>query len=389
MPAGRWSSFLAVGLALGACSACSRGAAKKVPPPMPASPPSSPVPSVVDLTPVLEPVRASGALPALAAAVFRGPEVVAIGATGLQHAGGDARVSTDAQWHLGSDTKAMTAVLVARAIDGGKLHFEDTLGTLLGAGTKVSAGFAGVTVEDLLRHRAGFSAELPAGGMNLMRREAADPSALTHIVARILAQQPAHPRGTFEYSNSSYMVLGAILERVEGRKWEELITTDLFVRLEMTRCGFGAPGGDSPWGHLKDGDALTPVEPGPDADNPPALGPAGRVHCSLADWGKFLAVILAGARGEPTPLVSTATMKWLLTPPEDAAPSERYAGGWAFLDRPWAGGTALSHSGSNTMWMATAWLAPAKNLAFVATTNAFKPHELDAAFKPLIDSYAR
>ena len=39
------------------------------------------------------------------------------------------------------------------------------------------------------------------------------------------------------------------------------------------------------------------------------------------------------------------------------------------LDRPWAGGAALNHAGSNTMWMANVWLAPARDFGVLAATN--------------------
>jgi hypothetical protein len=40
------------------------------------------------------------------------------------------------------------------------------------------------------------------------------------------------------------------------------------------------------------------------------------------------------------------------------------------VERPWAGGTALTHSGSNTMWFCTVWMAPKKGFAVLAVCNA-------------------
>ena len=34
-------------------------------------------------------------------------------------------------------------------------------------------------------------------------------------------------------------------------------------------------------------------------DNPPVLSPAGRVHCTIQDWARFIADQLRGERGEP------------------------------------------------------------------------------------------
>ena len=340
-------------------------------------------PNVKDLSSDLEPLREKGGVPALAAAAWRGGDLLAIGATGVRARGEPARVTSDDVWHLGSDTKAMTAVVVAIWIDRGKLHFEDTLGALFGGG--VHPQLRAVTVEQLLEHRGGLPHQFPPDIWRAMWRGAGDPKTRAAAVDAVLARAPAQPPGTFQYANPGYVTLGAALERVTGRRWEELVREDLFAPLGMTSCGFGAPGEGEPSGHRRDGTALVADH----GDNPAPNAPAGGVHCSLRDWGKFLALVLAGARGEHVALVSDATMKRLLTPPADAAEHESYAGGWSFTTRPWAGGVVLTHSGSNTLWYATAWLAPAKNLAFAAASNVADARTVDSAFGVTVPVYAK
>jgi CubicO group peptidase (beta-lactamase class C family) len=223
-----------------------------------------------------------------------------------------------------------------------------------------------------------------------MEQDGDAPDARIKAVRAILARPPAQATGTYVYSNAGYMILGAALERIAGVPWEALMRKEIFAPLEMRTCGFGAPGWRegvrAPWGHHSDGGVLVPVEPGMRADNPPGLGPAGTVHCSLEDWGKFLSMVVAGARGEKT-LVSPETTKRLVTPP----PGADYAAGWRVLPRSWADGVTLSHSGSNTMWQALAWLAPAKGLGFAAVTNRAGegvPKTLDDAIFALVRTYA-
>ena len=43
------------------------------------------------------------------------------------------------------------------------------------------------------------------------------------------------------------------------------------------------------------------------------------------------------------------------------------------MKRGWAGGNALMHNGSNTMWYLVMWLAPEKNFAVIAATNLAGP----------------
>jgi hypothetical protein len=64
-------------------------------------------------------------------------------------------------------------------------------------------------------------------------------------------------------------------------------------------------------------------------------------------------------------LVSAETLRKLQTP----LPGDDYAFGWAVRERGWAGGRALVCTGSNTMWYADIWIAPERNMAFMAATN--------------------
>lgn len=88
-------------------------------------------------------------LPALAATVRRGPALIAIGATGVRKVGAETPATTADRWHLGSNTKAMTATLVGIHVDRGEIGFEDTIAELF-AGEEIDPAYQAVTVEQLL-----------------------------------------------------------------------------------------------------------------------------------------------------------------------------------------------------------------------------------------------
>ena len=69
-------------------------------------------------------------------------------------------------------------------------------------------------------------------------------------------------------------------------------------------------------------------------------------------------------------------------------PNGDYMAGWMFVDRPWAGGRALSHAGSNTMWFANAWIAPEKHLVLAVVENIFDETTGEAALGAIIPRYA-
>ena len=103
---------------------------------------------------------------------------------------------------------------------------------------------------------------------------------------------------------------------------------------------------------------------GPAMDNPASLGPAGTCHAALAEYAKFVADHLRGAAGKEA-LLPRGLYQDLHTPP----PGTGYAFGWQLTERAWAGGPALTHTGSNTMNYSVVWMAPGKGFAVVAACN--------------------
>lgn len=316
-----------------------------------------------DLAPTLRALAEKYKLPGAVGAILHGDRIVALGSTGVRKVGDPAPFLVTDTIHLGSDTKAMTAILIGQLIDRKQLTFDTTMAKIFpDLAPAMNPLMAKNTVRNLLDHNAGFPHDLDWSALDAthlpltaQRRKA---------VEQALSVAPATPIGEYSYSNISYVVLGSIIEAKTGKSWEETIEREMFRPLGMTSAGFGAPGTpgqvDQPWGHVDDDGKLKPIQ----LDNAPVLGPAGTVHCSIGDWSKFIAETLRGAQGHPT-LVTAETFKQLTTP----ALSENYAGGWIVVRRPWAGGLALTHSGSNTTWFCTVWIAPGKDFAVLIATN--------------------
>jgi CubicO group peptidase (beta-lactamase class C family) len=258
----------------------------------------------------------------------------------------------------------MTAVLAARLVEEGRLKWDTTVSEVF---PELAGNFQNeasrITINHLLTHRSGLRANpnlrdyLGKDGMKERLR----------LVENELSKPPSHPPGTrYEYSNLGYAIAGAITEKITGRSWEESMQAQVFKPLGMTSVGFGGTGTpgkiDQPWGHTERG---TPVSGnGPAMDNPPVLGPAGRIHCTVQDWAKFLADQLRGARGQPA-LLKPETYRILHTPPAGGD----YALGWGVREREWGGGTVLQHTGDNTMNFANVWVAPRRDFAVLACLN--------------------
>src|SRR5262245_5099208 len=96
---------------------------------------------------MLTPYLSRYELPAVAAAVVQDGKIVAAGAAGTRRAGADLPVTLHDRFHLGSDTKAMTALLAGMLVEAGQLRWEATIAELLPeAAEKMDAGLRRVTV---------------------------------------------------------------------------------------------------------------------------------------------------------------------------------------------------------------------------------------------------
>ena len=157
-------------------------------------------------------------------------------------------------------------------------------------------------IDQVLTHRAGLPANLERSEVEgCVRGRPAGSRSSEPRPSLGRSRNPATKPGSFRYSNLSYIVAGAAIERIVGRSWEEAVVDDVLAPLGITSVGFGAPTGDQPWGHGSRWRGIGRggrIDPGPPerpnlrADNPPVMGPAGRIHLTLRDWGRFVRIFL-------------------------------------------------------------------------------------------------
>jgi CubicO group peptidase (beta-lactamase class C family) len=327
-------------------------------------------PASNDMTQAIEVIRRKHDLPALAVVVVKDGKICERAAVGVRKWGNPTPVTTNDEFHIGSDTKAMTATLAAMLIEEGKLHWDTTIGDVFPElKGRMDKQYETVTVEQLLTHRGGVPGAPPTAAWKRAWEQQGTPTRQRReFIEAVLSEPPEAAPGTkMIYSNQGYAIIGAMLEKLTGKPWEALITERLFKPLHMDSAGFGPPGTiggiDQPWGHVRQSGIIQPLQ----LDNPPAIASAGRVHCSLDDLARF--TIFHMQRGQAGGLLKPETLVKLHTPPADGD----YACGWIVAKRGWAGGNALTHAGSNTMWYVVMWLAPEKDFSVVVATNIAGP----------------
>lgn len=318
----------------------------------------------------LETIREEENLPALGAAIVTSKGLQAIATTGFRKRGAPTPVSDEDLWHLGSCGKAMTATVMARLVERGLVQWTQNLGeTFPELRKKMSDDFASITLEQLLSHRSGLSANfdvrkyIDKNDLFEARRQT-----LLDAMARPLNSRPGR---THLYSNWGYTIASCMAEKLTDKAWERLVKEELFEPLEMKSAGFGGTGTigvlDQPWPHFMQGKRAP--SNGPAMDNVPTMSAAGRIHMTLQDWGKFVSEHLRGARGE-----STYLSKESFTKLHASVGDDDYALGWNNAERDWGGGTVWHHAGDNTMNFAILWAAPKKDFAVLVVTNQSNVH---------------
>ncbi|MGV8929288.1 MAG: serine hydrolase domain-containing protein [Brevundimonas sp.] len=317
----------------------------------------------------LDAVFAETAPPALAAGIVTREGLGWAGVRGVRRAGSEDAATLEDRWHLGSNTKAMTAAVFGRLVEAGLTTWDHPL-TDIFPEIAADPAWRGVTLETVMAHRSGLRDDdvLPRE-VRVAARDDARPLVEQRLdrVRAALSVPPGGVAGAFAYANCNFVIAGAVIERLTGAPWEAAIADHLFQPLGITAFGFGAPTGDQPWGHQIQDGVPVPLDPVLKPDNPPLMGPAGTAHMSLADYARFVAAMMGGRPD----WLNDETRRHLLTPAAGDPPA--YAAGWAVGSAPWAGvsgpGPTITHNGSNTLWFATVLAAPERGLGFIALSN--------------------
>jgi CubicO group peptidase (beta-lactamase class C family) len=285
-------------------------------------------------------------------------------AVGVRKSGTQFPVTQDDLWHLGSDTKAMTATLAGTFVAEKRLSWDDKISSFFpDIADRIPAAMKTITLRQVMAHQAGLVENLD---WTALSKQGSLPEQ-RQAAARLALTAPAYPVGKFYYANTDYVVVGAILEKLGGKTWEELIRERLFQPLGMTTASFGGtatPGEiDQPWPHLKTG--VPDPSNGPIMFTREVLGPAGTVHCSMADWARFLSDQLRGGTGMKA-LLPNGIYEAIQTP----YPGSIYGLGWGVVsNQTWTSGKVLTHDGSNGVNYCTCWLSLSKKFGVLVCSN--------------------
>ena len=181
---------------------------------------------------LLEGVRKTHEIPALAAVATRADAVLEIDACGSRREGKPDQVTAQDLFHIGSNTKAMTATLAGILIEGGTLTWTTTTREAFSAwADDILPEYRDVTVVDLLSHRAGLASyedEESPEFRDLKSLQGDPPAQRKEFAHRALRRKHAvPPRTKAQYSNGGYAVAAAMIQWA-GKGLRSLMRSRLF-----------------------------------------------------------------------------------------------------------------------------------------------------------------
>lgn len=255
----------------------------------------------------------------------------------------------DTVHRIGSLTKAFTAAAVLQLQEAGKLSVDDTVDTYIKDYPQHE-----VTLRHLLTHTSGTPeyTRLPDFLNELNVKVSVD-----ELIAKFKdLSLEFEPGSRFAYSNSGYVLLGAVIEQVSGQSYSDYLNEHIFTPLGMNRSGYLAK--DSISTDTATGYSLLTPEVSQVAQPIDMTVPysAGGIYSTVGDLYKWLMGLENGT------ILSKASWEAMRTPELN-----EYALGWAI---PGSTGTIYTHNGAINGFSSEIWRDMSKGSAVILLSNA-------------------
>jgi D-alanyl-D-alanine carboxypeptidase len=205
---------------------------------MPAPAPAPHVYSQQDLQRDLDAIVATG-VPGVLAEVRSGGRELR-GTSGVANLDTGKPVNENGYFRVGSNTKTFISVVVLRLVAEHRLSLNDTVGHWLPGVVHGHGNDGGkITVRELLQHTSGlenYTDDLQAGITSpaAYRKLEFEQFSRPDLLDIALAHKPYFAPGKgFHYSNTNYVLLGLIIEKVTHHSWEDQVTRRIIKPLGL------------------------------------------------------------------------------------------------------------------------------------------------------------
>lgn len=173
--------------------------------------------------------------PGMAVLVARGDEILYRGARGMASIELGVPLSPDHSFRIGSVTKQFAAAGLLKLVDEGEVSLDDPLSRFLPDYPNGQA----ITIAQLLNHTSGIQSytSIPGYMAQDVRRDL-DTDALIAVFKDLPA--PFAPGTSWDYNNSGYVLVGAVIEKASGKRWSDHLDEVIFKPFQLSHTYDGA-----------------------------------------------------------------------------------------------------------------------------------------------------
>lgn len=311
-------------------------------------------------------IRIAHHIPELSYAVADSKTILEIAVLGKHSIALPDKATIEDRFHIGSNTKAMTAFIIAKYVEKGKLEWTTPFFDIFPEWKANSnVDYHKITLQDLLSHRARIQ---PFQGENdpiIPDFKGTKQEKRRAFGKFVLTQKPVDVDTIhqFTYSNADYTLATLMVERVTKKSWEQLVV-QVFNKDLNLNVGFSWPENQKnkdTWGHSFENNQLIPVASNADF-HLDFTEPAGDLNIKLKDYVKLMQLHLDGLNGNDNYLTAK-TYQFLLKG------IENYALGWYNI---YENGKELStHSGTVGTYYSLVHIDRMNRKAYIIFTNSF------------------
>lgn len=240
----------------------------------------------------LDKIAADGAAGVQARITDRGESYTA--RSGVAEVGGHRPVPTNGHFRIGSITKTFVSTVTLQLVGEGKIGLDLPVSTYL-PGLLPDGDV--ITVRNLLQHTSGLynytdAMPLDPAGFQTIRFKHSEPR---ELVAMATSRPLDFPPGTkWSYSNTNYIVIGLLIEKVTGAPYEQAVRDRILRPLHLAHTSLPGDRVAVPRPHAHG--YLQPTSPPVDitALNPSWGWAAGEMISTTADLDRFFSALLKG-----------------------------------------------------------------------------------------------
>ena len=309
-------------------------------------------------------------IPGVALALVQGGRIVECRGFGRCGADAPEPVTRDTRFMIGSSTKALTTLMMARLIGEGRFAWSTPVVELM---PEFAFADADMTRRMQMRHTVSASTGMPRSDMELaFQADGNDPE---RCLARMKRMRPTTGFGeTFQYSNQLVALGGFAAAKAAapgcalGDAYRRVMQEQVFEPLGMSRTSLQDPGSDRALPHAPDLEGVVRSIDLRMESFVETVAPAGAAWSTARDMARYLQMELAGGRNpEGGDYIDRNLLRQRYEPRIRIGRESSYGLG-LILARA-SGLEEIGHGGNTFGFSATMWFLPEQQIGLVVLTN--------------------